>query len=188
MSIPRSALVNADIQPYDHLNAGNFSFMILFHFYSQHSCTISQQLPRTITTCNTSYPGQVEDPPHPTTQLRRQQWQPEQPTSGFATPSPLLLEPNINPPPAHSRIRHHSSQPTSLHSSPPIGNQHSRMALHTHRPTKYSLRQRPILGYSSLPTHLSLCPTLDPHAHALRPLSALDPPLPFDFRLPPQVL
>lgn len=62
------------------------------------------------------------------------------------------------------------------------------MALHPHGPPKYPLCEWSILGHAPLPTHLPLCSALDPHAHALRPLSTFNPPLPFDFRLPPQIL
>ena len=61
------------------------------------------------------------------------------------------------------------------------------MALYPHWSPKHSLRERPVLGHPPLPAHLSLCSTLDPHAHALRPLPTFNPPLPFDFRLPPKV-
>lgn len=116
-----------------------------------------------------------------------QQWQPEQPTSGFALNSPTLLEPDPNLPPAHSRICCNPSQPPSIHSRPPFRKQHPRMALHPYRSPKYSLLERPILGHPPVPTHLSFCSTLDTHAHALRPLSAFNTPLPIDFRFPPKV-
>ena len=104
------------------------------------------------------------------------------------TPSPTLLELDTNLAAAHTRIRHHPSQSPTIHSRPPFGKQHLRMALHPYRPPKHTVRERPILGHAPLPTHLSLCSTLDPHAHTLWSLPTFNPPLPFDFRFPPQVL
>ena len=117
---------------------------------------------------------------------------------------------------AHPRIRHHPSLTASLHRRPPLGKQYPRMALHPHRPPghpptttantgahfsfpppTHSYVSLLYISPSSLPFYNSktaranprwVGPPGNPHAHPLRPLPTLHPPLPQHLRLPPQIL
>ncbi len=89
---------------------------------------------------------------------------------------------------AHSRVSNHSSKPTSLHNRPSLRNKHPRMALHPHRPPRYPLPQRPILGHPPLSSYVPFRAPCDPYAHPLRPIPAFHKVMLEHIGFPPQEL
>ena len=62
------------------------------------------------------------------------------------------------------------------------------MELHPYRPSQNTLRKWLILGNPPFSSQLPLRPACHPHAHSFRPLSTVNPPLPLNIWLSPEIL